>query len=59
MIVRRLGEAEQTERRVVARNWESTRLLLKADGLGFSMHVTTIHAGTVTPMWYRHHLGAV
>ena len=59
MIVRRVHEAEQTERRVTADNWESTRLLLKADGMGFSLHVTTIYAGTVTPMWYRHHLEAV
>ncbi len=59
MIVRTLQEAERGERRVVADNWESVRLLLAADGMGFSMHVTTIHAGTTTPMWYRHHLEAV
>jgi L-ectoine synthase len=27
--------------------------------MGFSLHVTTIHAGTITPMWYRNHLEAV
>ena len=59
MIVRHLEAAERTERRVTAANWESTRLLLKADGMGFSLHVTTIRAGTATPMWYRHHLEAV
>ena len=59
MIVRHLEEAERTERRVTAANWESTRLLLKADGMGFSLHVTTIRAGTATPMCYRHHLEAV
>lgn len=59
MIVRNLSEAEKTQRRVVTPNWESTRLLLKSDGMGFSMHVTTIYPGTVTPMWYQNHLEAV
>lgn len=59
MIVRTLQQAHQSDRRIVAENWESVRLLLEADGMGFSLHVTTIHAGTTTPMWYRHHLEAV
>jgi L-ectoine synthase len=59
MIVRSLLEAEKTDRRVVAQNWESTRLLLKSDEMGFSMHVTTIYPGTITPMWYQNHLEAV
>ena len=59
MIVRTLAEAAATDRRVVAENWESVRLLLRADGMGFSLHVTTIRAGTSTPMCYRHHLEAV
>lgn len=59
MIVRNLFDAEKTERRVVTNNWESTRLLLRADGMGFSMHVTTIYPGTITPMWYQNHLEAV
>lgn len=59
MIVRDFAEAEKTERRVAAQNWESTRLLLKPDGMGFSLHVTTIYPGTITPMWYQNHLEAV
>jgi L-ectoine synthase len=59
MIVRNFAEAEQTDRRVVSKNWESTRLLLKADGMGFSLHITTIYPGTITPMWYQNHLEAV
>lgn len=59
MIVRTLQQVAQTERRVVADNWESVRLLLESDGMGFSLHVTTIRAGTTTQMWYRHHLEAV
>jgi L-ectoine synthase len=59
MIVRTLRQAESTERRVVTTNWESTRLLLKADGMGYSVHVTTIYAGTATEMEYKNHLEAV
>lgn len=59
MIVRTLQEAEKTDRRVTAKNWESVRLLLKSDGMGYSVHVTTIYAGTATEMEYRNHLEAV
>jgi len=59
MIVRTLQEAEKSNRRVTAQNWESTRLLLKSDGMGYSVHVTTIYAGTETEMEYRNHLEAV
>lgn len=59
MIVRDLNEAEKTDRRVVAENWESTRLVLKNDGMGFSFHITTIYAGTETHIWYQNHLEAV
>lgn len=59
MIVRELAKAAKTPRRVVTQNWESTRLLLKNDGMGFSFHITTIYAGTETPMHYRNHLESV
>ena len=59
MIVRTLQQASSSERRVVTENWESLRLLLESDGMGFSLHVTTVFAGTTTSMWYRHHLEAV
>lgn len=59
MIVRDLFEAEQSDRRVKSKTWESTRLLLRSDQMGFSLHVTTIHAGTTTAMWYQNHLEAV
>ena len=59
MIVRDLFEAVQSERRVESTTWESTRLLLRSDQMGFSLHVTTIHAGTTTAIWYRNHLEAV
>ncbi len=59
MIVRRLDEAMRAGRRVEAPNWASTRLLLKSDGMGYSLHVTTIHPGTGTEMEYRNHLETV
>jgi L-ectoine synthase len=59
MIVRDLQTARAGSRRVVTKTWESTRLLLKNDGMGFSFHITTIYAGTQTPMCYRNHLESV
>jgi L-ectoine synthase len=59
MIVRNLAEATSSNRRIVSKTWESVRLLLKDDRMGFSMHVTTIYPGTTTEMWYRNHLEAV
>ncbi len=59
MIVRRLNEAEKTERRVVAENWESVRLVLANDNMGYSFHITTIYAGTATEMKYRNQLETV
>jgi L-ectoine synthase len=34
-------------------------MLLKSDQMGFSFHITTIYAGTETPIWYKNHLEAV
>lgn len=59
MIVRKLEEASRGRRRIVAETWESTRLLLENDKMGFSFHITTIYAGTETEMCYRNHLEAV
>jgi L-ectoine synthase len=59
MIVRRLQDLAGGEREVDTPNWVSRRLLLAADGMGFSLHDTIIRGGTSTPMEYRHHLEAV
>ena len=58
MIVRKLSELEP-ERVQSAETWQSRRLLLRGDGMGFSMHDTIIHAGTTTRMHYANHLEAV
>jgi len=61
MIVRTLAECEQTDRKVHSKTgtWDSTRLLLKDDNMGFSFHITTIYAGTETHIHYQNHLESV
>lgn len=61
MIVRELSAAQNSERRIVSPdgNWESTRLLLKDDNMGFSFHITTIYQGADFGMHYQNHLESV
>ena len=59
MIVRTLQDCENSERRVAAETWESTRMLLKDDNMGFSFHITTIYANKETHIHYKNHLESV
>jgi L-ectoine synthase len=59
MIVRRMKDILNTARDVKTDTWASRRLLLRDDGMGFSMHETTIFAGTQTHIWYKNHFEAV
>jgi len=59
MIVRKVSDIVGSAQDVVTPNWSSRRLLLKRDGMGFSLHETTIRAGTQTYIFYKHHLEAV
>ena len=59
MIVRKIQDTAGSEQEVITPNWTSRRLLLKRDGMGFSMHETIIEAGTETYIWYKNHLEAV
>jgi len=59
MLIRTLRETRASDRNVLSDGWESARLLLKDDGMGFSMHVTTLHAGAQLRMHYTNHLEAV
>lgn len=59
MIVRDLNEAKKTSRKVDSEGWNSVRLLLKDDAMGFSFHITTIYAGAELPMHYKNHLESV
>jgi len=59
MIVRDLTIESLTPRRVDSNGWTSVRLLLKDDNMGFSFHITTIHAGAEIQMHYKNHLECV
>lgn len=59
MIIRKLDEIRQSDRNVESNGWDSARLLLKSDGMGFSFHITTLHAGAELQMHYQNHLEAV
>ena len=59
MIVRTLQDIRKSDCNVQSNGWESARLLLKDDGMGFSFHVTTMYAGEELHMHYQNHLEAV
>ena len=59
MIVRSITDIKGTAQDVATPNWISRRLLLARDGMGFSLHETTVFAGTETHIHYQHHLEAV
>ncbi len=59
MIIRNLNEIIGSERDVHASTWNSRRLLLADENMGFSMHDTLLYAGTETTMCYENHLEAV
>jgi L-ectoine synthase len=59
MIVRTLSETRTSDRNVLGKGWESARLLLRDDGMGFSFHITIMYAGEELHMHYQHHLEAV
>jgi L-ectoine synthase len=59
MIVRDLNEARNSDRLVSAEGWDSTRLLLAGDKMGFSFHITRIFAGTSHVFEYKHHFESV
>ncbi|WP_116365186.1 ectoine synthase [Parahaliea mediterranea] len=61
MIVRDLETAAASGRKIVSPdgNWDSVRMLLKDDNMGFSFHITTIYAGADFGMHYQNHLESV
>ncbi len=59
MIVRQLSDIVGTDREVSGETWTSRRLLLAGDKLNFSLHDTTLKAGTTTHMHYKNHVEAV
>ncbi len=61
MIVRSFKDIEGTDRHVKAASgtWESKRIVLAKERVGFSLHETVLYAGTETSMWYANHIEAV
>lgn len=61
MIVRNIEQAQKQGRRIISPdgNWESTRMLLKDDNMGFSFHITTIYQGADFYLHYQNHLESV
>ena len=59
MIVKQLKDIIATDNDIDTPTWNSRRLLLKRDGMGFSMHDTLIKEGTETFIWYKNHVEAV
>ena len=58
MIVTRLADLLGTERDVRGPVWASRRFLLAEDGVGFTLTETTVEAGAVQTLWYKHHVEA-
>ena len=56
MIVRSLTEILNTAAHVKGAAFESRRILLAADGLGYSLHDTICKAGTVQRLQYKNHV---
>jgi L-ectoine synthase len=58
MIVRSLTDIDETDRDVRSKAWRSRRLLVRDDGLGFSLSETTVDAGAELQLWYQNHYEA-
>jgi L-ectoine synthase len=58
VIVRTLEQIAGSDRDVTGDGWRSQRLLVRADGLGFSLSDTTVRAGAELRLHYEHHLEA-
>lgn len=59
MIVRDFNKLKETDRSVSDARWNSVRMLLADDGMGFSFHITTLDAGSEHTFHYKHHFESV
>jgi L-ectoine synthase len=59
VIVRSLEDVEDTDDDIKTEKWRSRRIILAREKLGFSVHETTLYAGTVNDFWYANHIEAV
>jgi L-ectoine synthase len=58
MLVRDVNSTVGTPRYVRGEGWDSKRLVVAADSVGFSLHDTTLKEGTEMELQYRHHVEA-
>ena len=58
MFVKHLSDILNTDAHVTGDAFESRRVLLAADGLGYSFHDTLIKAGSTQHLHYKNHIEA-
>jgi L-ectoine synthase len=58
MIVRDVVSTTGTDRHASGKGWDSKRLIVANDGVGFSVHDTTVLEGSHLEMEYKHHIEA-
>jgi len=58
VIVRDVESTKGTARHASGEGWDSKRLIVAGDGVGFSVHDTTVPEGSVLEMEYKHHIEA-
>ena len=56
MIIKQLENILDTDRHARGDGWESRRILLADDGLGYSLHDTVIEEGAELTLHYRNHI---
>ena len=59
MIVRDFNKLKGTDKSVSDAKWNSVRMLLAQDGMGFSFHITTLEAGSEHTVHYKNHFESV
>lgn len=59
MIVRTLQATRDTKRQINSEGWNSVRMLLKGDQVGFSFHITTIYRDAELHLHYQNHFESV
>lgn len=58
MIVIHSDELTDTERHARGPGWESKRIIVKRDGVGYSVHETRVFEGAELHLHYKHHYEA-
>lgn len=59
MLIRTIDEITDTDADVQSENWRSKRIILAKEKVGFSVHETTLYAGTESEFCYQNHIEAV